>query len=1283
MSFNQQKYKKIFEQRYGKGAYDSGLSAARSIGSTAGKAEVAKLEYARRLAEAKKAAENKTYDDALSFWNDPANNSALRKEGASRNAENIRNDPRLRTQIQDQGYNVDDYIDAMYNAASNGHFRSEREFKQFSDSQSKAVSQKPTFEQQLAQYSPKKTVAPPQVKKKDIGLLGRIGDFFTSKDVDGDGDRDGLLGAVDRFVTPISKAATDSFIPGNTERMAQNDPDNPVVKAAQKDRGLETDILNGVGTLAAFAAPYSQAYKAANLAVNKVPSLARIANPYAKKAVTGALAGGTVEAGVSATNELANSEAHNMADYATRMGLGMAGGAILDPALHGLGKLAQNGLGKLAKGNVPAYSGGPSNDILERLRPISNRNSAVQSNGLFDNLIVNSREPENLLPKIGENKVNRTVEPPSLNRLKALKDYESIESSRGSFLPLVRNESAATAEGARTIGEGFERLRNFNQDPEKLVTSFRSKVDREPKGTNKIKEAFSNLRTQFVDDLAPLERLEKGIRGSVSSAENSLYKQGRLFRGTSEKSNQIVETRLSPILKDIQKAGYTADDLGDYALAVHAKDVNEKGIKSGFTNQEINAVIQKFESPVMEKARKDLLGLNNSLLNSLADAGIMTKDAVEQLQKKHPNYMPLFRSFDDDKVEFASGLQKSLANVANPIKKLEGSDRNVIDPLESVVQNIFRLNNAADRNKVASQIGKLAADDTEGAFIRRLNPGEEVGRKNVVSAWEDGQKVQYEVPPEVYKTMMNLDKESSNFLIKILQKPAGTLRAGATLTPEFSLRNPMRDVVQAFVVSNSGFNPIVDFPVGLFQSAMKGRSIKIAGKEFKTPDKMYRQFIEDNGGLGNIVSIDRDLHRQSIEKALKGSDKRFINVVNPKAWMGVLRAIADVSESATKVGEYRAALRSGASRQEAAYRARDIMDFARSGVSVREANKVVAFLNANVQGKSKLLRAIKENPTKVSMKSLQAITLPTVGVFMAQKYLASDEQKSLIEDAPSWLKNSFWLIPVPGTEQVARIPKPFDLAPIFANLPERSLEYFAKNDPAAFDNFARETFSSYAIPTMLTGLAPLVEGMANYSFFREGPIIPQREKNLNFPDQYDINTSETAKALGKGINKLTGGTGTFKNFGSPRVVDNTIRGFTGGLGTYVTDAVDLIVEGSGMVDEVERPEKDPLTEQTPLRAFLMNKSSTGKSVDMLYTSKDKLTRERGSFKSKELEYPKEEEYQFINAATKEIGEISKLMRTVENDPNMNGEQKRQALDKLNKARNYLAVRVRRATSGQN
>lgn len=148
-------------------------------------------------------------------------------------------------------------------------------------------------------------------------------------------------------------------------------------------------------------------------------------------------------------------------------------------------------------------------------------------------------------------------------------------------------------------------------------------------------------------------------------------------------------------------------------------------------------------------------------------------------------------------------------------------------------------------------------------------------------------------------------------------------------------------------------------------------------------------------------------------------------------------------------------------------------------------------------------------------------------------------------------------------------------------------------------------------------------------------------------------------------------------------MDNTIRGFTAGLGTYATDIIDLIVEGTGLVDEVERPEKDFLTEQTPLRAFLMNKNSTGKSVDKLYSLKDKLNRDRGSYESKSgEEFPNEAEYQFVNDVTKEISELSKAIRMIENDPNMDGKLKRQEIEKLNKLRNYLAYEVRKRLEAQ-
>lgn len=817
------------------------------------------------------------------------------------------------------------------------------------------------------------------------------------------------------------------------------------------------------------------------------------------------------------------------------------------------------------------------------------------------------------------------------------------------------------SEAERRANKQAQEARAFNAQDIGDANTFRQNISRgKIKDTTPFRKKIERIRTTFVDDIAPLESLEKGIRGKVSSAENSVYKSARLFKGMPAKANRIVVDRLTPVIERVEKAGFNSNDLGDYALAIHARDVNALDIKSGWTNREISEVIKKFGTAEMEAARKELIKIGDDMLIELADSGVISRELVSALRKKYPNYVPLFRAMDDEKVEFGRGVSNALANVTAPIKGLKGSDKQVIDPLENMVKNIFQSVSAAERNKVARQLGQLVKDDKKGNFIRKLTDDEAVGRKNVVSVLENGEKVRYEVEPEVYKAMLNLDQEASNMLIKVLQAPASILRAGATLTPEFSLRNPMRDVIQAYVVSNSGFNPLIDFPVGLIQSVNKG--------------DLYKQWVRDMGDFGNIVSMDRNTHQEALKQVLgEPTSKKFVNILTGKSLIGVLRAIADTTESATKVGEYRAALRQGQTRQEAAYRARDIMDFARAGSGIRQPNKIIAFLNANIQGKSKLIRAVKENPAGVTARAFTTVTLPTIAIYGMQKYWANEEQKRIIDESPDWLRNSFWLVPIPGTDQVGRIPKPFDLAALFSNLPERAMKYVFDNDKAAFDKFFKQSMSDAALPTQISGLLPFVEGMANYSFFRQGEIIPRGEQGREFKDQYDIDTTETGKFLAATANKLTGGEGALKNFSSPRIMDNTIRGLTAGLGTYATSAIDVILDEAGITDNPVKPTRD--TAQRPLaKAFLVNPLQSGKSTEKLYDMKDKLSKEKSSTKlaGSKFDPAKEKLLKSIEKQTDNMSDLTKKIRETENSRTLSSEEKGRIIKELTQKRNQIA-----------
>jgi hypothetical protein len=125
MAFDENKYKAIFEQRYGKGSFDAGLQQARTVGRLKAEASQAKTNYTaakKDYTASLKVKKKKTYADALSYFSDPSVKEAIKNDGAYKVANEIKNDPQKQADIKAQGYSVSDYIDAMYNAASEESF---------------------------------------------------------------------------------------------------------------------------------------------------------------------------------------------------------------------------------------------------------------------------------------------------------------------------------------------------------------------------------------------------------------------------------------------------------------------------------------------------------------------------------------------------------------------------------------------------------------------------------------------------------------------------------------------------------------------------------------------------------------------------------------------------------------------------------------------------------------------------------------------------------------------------------------------------------------------------------------------------------------------------------------------------------------------------------------------------------------------------------------------------------------------------------------------------------
>jgi hypothetical protein len=264
----------------------------------------------------------------------------------------------------------------MYNASTSGKNLSKRQFKQQEKTQNFNVDAKPGPLEHIGapqlDYNANLTNNPtplvpyvkeqPKAKKKpkaqNESLINHLKDFFTSKDTNHDGQRDGLLGLADRFILPISQAADEVLLPGNEAMQRKNDKEqnhgvikNPAIKAGMIDRGTETKVLQGLGTLLGYTAPYGEAGKGVNLALNKLPGLAsKLSNPLAEKVFKGVLTGTTAETGLAAANELVNPDAGNLSDYAKRVGIGAATAGVGEGVIHGAGKAFEAASNKAMNG---------------------------------------------------------------------------------------------------------------------------------------------------------------------------------------------------------------------------------------------------------------------------------------------------------------------------------------------------------------------------------------------------------------------------------------------------------------------------------------------------------------------------------------------------------------------------------------------------------------------------------------------------------------------------------------------------------------------------------------------------------------------------------------------------------------------------------------------------------------------------------------------------------------------------------------------------------------------
>ncbi|KKN31122.1 hypothetical protein LCGC14_0826960, partial [marine sediment metagenome] len=365
----------------------------------------------------------------------------------------------------------------------------------------------------------------------------------------------------------------------------------------------------------------------------------------------------------------------------------------------------------------------------------------------------------------------------------------------------------------------------------------------EPNVIQKIQRGYHTFQVQMIDDLYALKKTtEIATKGGVDlSIEENPYIEARLLKGITGKVNTFLEQgtfgkkfwktvkgkavpnytgeSLESILREVRKPE-DWQDFSTYMVSRRVVELNARDITTGVDiNDANNAIVQQeAKHRNFPELAKRLNKYQDALLIYANEMGLLSKDLLTKL-RKNADYVPFYRVFND--LQARGFMGKKMADIANPVKRIKGSEREIINPLESIVKNTYVMISAADRNNVGIMLANLADTNPEIAevFEKVKTPISKVAQTSAkelgveiegmteadmeqvvdifrpsffvpgdeVTVIVDGKKQFYKVDTDLRDALLNMTREDLGLMGKILSAPAKWLRAGAILSPDFSV----------------------------------------------------------------------------------------------------------------------------------------------------------------------------------------------------------------------------------------------------------------------------------------------------------------------------------------------------------------------------------------------------------------------------------------------------------------------------------------------------------------
>lgn len=674
---------------------------------------------------------------------------------------------------------------------------------------------------------------------------------------------------------------------------------------------------------------------------------------------------------------------------------------------------------------------------------------------------------------------------------------------------------------------------------------------------------------------------------------------------------------------------------------------SEVETQAGYTQEKTEKFISdtKQKYPEFPKVVENLMEWNDGLLQYAVDKGAITP-AEKQALMDIEVYAPLNRYIEETKQGAITGSGKTVTNVPNVAKRRKGgTELPIIDPLVTMFTKGFSIPRLADRHYAGNTIvnAALAIEGgdrfvwevdrpvrpvsvelwelkrtLEEAFGGELPEGFDLNavaaifRPDSMFPMGDKGNIISVLRPDGKRKLFGLDKDLFNSIATYdsdMKMPAnpilkGTLKTARTVTrlkrfsivtdPAFAAANLTRDfVVRA--VQTGQINPL-DIVNGWREILWRKSGVY----------DLYRSAGASMSGM-----MERDL--RSAQKSLKnfvgqrGKKEAIVGNVlyHPRE---IAKLAFEISESPGRIATFKKRLAKplpqdvteGARTARAAYEAREsTIDFARRGAWINGLSQITSFMNPTLQGIDKFARTTKDHPIRMAM-GLSSIASGTAYLWMHN--MSDEYRKEVYFRQPDYVKDYYHVLVFGSKEEYDQlktdaerskyaekhlymVPKSFEYGWVGGTLLERLvLEPMFRAQPikSSVENLANSM--EVLIPPLVPDLAlPVLEGLANKSFFRQAPLDTKSEEIQNISPhlRYGDNTSEFAKAAGM----VTGI--------SPRQIDNAIK--VGALfreGIELSDDLIEYLRGDEAIPKAERGLRDTPIIRNIIRRFRGSYPST-------------------------------------------------------------------------------------------